>query len=246
MATGSPPLPRAAVFGLLALALAACHPARLAVPSDVAAATEVVDVKNRSGATGTFANEDFEIGELRVRGVDRSATSRTRWSVGTTTQSDYDGGYAFRLEGGEAPLEGECRYAGARTSAKDALFGGTFSTARESVDCACGADVRFGVQSGASASVPIPSGEDSRLTGHLVLGAGRTFTVRSLHGFEGGASVRAAAGYRVDKDGAPFAAVEVLTPGRVFLPRELAPADRARLTCLLAGMILYVPPSDRR
>ena len=229
---------------VLALALAACHPARLAVPSDIAAATEAVDVQNRSGVTGMFANEDFEIGAYRVREVDRSATSGTRWSVGTTSQSDWDGGYSFRLEGGEAPLEGECRYAKSRTSAREALFGGTVSVGRESLDCACGADVRFGVQSGGSGSVPIPSGEESRLTGNLVLGD-RSFKVRSLHGFEGGATVNAVAGYRVDGD-ASFAAVEVLTPGRVFLPRELAPADRARLTCLLAGMILYVPPSDRR
>jgi hypothetical protein len=244
MSRSSSRIARAVPALVYALALAACHLARLAVPSDVAAATEVVDVKNRSGATGMFANEDFEIGAYRVRGVDRSATSSTRWSVGTTTRSDYDGGYAFRLEGGEAPLEGECRYAGARTSAKDALFGGTVSVGRESLDCACGADVRFGVQSGGSASVPIPNGEQSRLTGHLVLGD-RSLKVRSLHGYEGGATVSEVAGYRVDAD-ASFAAVEVLTPGRVFLPRELAPADRARLTCLLAGMILYVAPNDRR
>jgi hypothetical protein len=229
-----------------ALALAACHPARLAVPSDVAAATEVVDVRNRSGATGMLANEDFEIGDLRVRGVDRSATSSMRWSAGSVSKSESDGGYTFRLEGGEAPLEGECRYANERASMRSALLMGNVSAASESLDCACGQDVRVRLRTNAGGATPFPSADDSRLTGHLLLDAGRTFTVRSLHGFEGGATVHVAAGYRVDRDGSPFAAVEVLAPGRVFLPRELAPADRARLTCLLTGMILYVPPSDRR
>jgi len=230
---------------IAALALTACHAAKLAVPSDVLGATEALEVTNRSSATGMFVNEDFEIGAFRVRGVDRSATRASKWSAGTTTQTTSDGGYTYRLEGGEVPLEGTCRSTSERTSGRDFLFGGTASIGRASFDCSCGPDARVGLQTGVSATIPVPNGESPLYTGNLLLGD-KTFHVRSLHGFEGGASVLEPAGYRADKDGVPFAAVDVLAPGRVFLPREVTSIDRARLTCLLAGVMLYVPPRDRR
>jgi hypothetical protein len=235
-------LPR--IAPLFPLALAACHPAKLAVPSDVAAATEVLEARNRSGASGMFVNEDFEIGEYRVRDVDRSAESRTRWSFGDASQTSGDGGYAYRLEGGDAPLEGACRYTNEKTSVRDGFLGGTVSTATQSFTCACGADARVDLKSGPGAGLSLFGRDESLFVGPLQLG-GATYQARSLHGFEGGAKVPEAVGYRVDRDG-PFAAVDTLPPGRVFLPRSIAPADRAKLTCLLAGMMLYVAPSEHR
>jgi hypothetical protein len=50
-------------------------------------------------------------------------------------------------------------------------------------------------------------------------------------------------GYRVDGD-APLGAVELKSPGKVWVSRSLAGPERAQLACLFAGLLLYQLPKD--
>ena len=69
------------------------------------------------------------------------------------------------------------------------------------------------------------------------------YAIVALYDREGTLSDGEPSGYRVDGEG-PLGAVEVLKPGRVWLAKSVAVAERAELACLFAGLMLYMPPRD--
>jgi hypothetical protein len=52
-------------------------------------------------------------------------------------------------------------------------------------------------------------------------------------------------GYRVDTASAPAGAVDLKTPGRVWIGKALEGAAREQVACLFAGLLLYQPAKER-
>ena len=71
-----------------------------------------------------------------------------------------------------------------------------------------------------------------------------TYKLWALYDTENTLSTGDPSGYRIDNEGGPYGAVEVLKPGRAWFPKGMDAGERADLTCLYAGLMLYMPPND--
>ncbi len=201
----------------------------MAAPSDVAQASEVLLVADRSRVSGALANESFKMGSFEVTDVNRDWNSGTALTTGPYSREEANGGYAFKFKAGGKVLLAGC----ASKSANNAVgLGGGMSLnfGYEGLRCTCGTDAEVSVKASLNRSYK----------GTMKLGSAE-HAVTSVHELEGGASTGDPAGYRVDGGGA-LGAVDVLYPGKVWLKKGMAEADRAAMSCLFAGLMLYQPP----
>lgn len=210
--------------------LMGCAATRMAVPAEFAEQAEVLEVRDRSGASGALIDEGFSLGQFRVEKVDRSWDKTESTTVALVATVNHEvGGYSYELRHAGQRAAGKCR-----TRARESVFdlGGSFSLTSEgsSLGCSCGESASTSIQT-----------EDGELEGTLSLGE-RKYTLRAIHGLEDGSEQREPAGYRADGD-VPYAAVEVQHPGRVWLSPSVNEEDRLTVGCLLAGLLLYLPPS---
>jgi hypothetical protein len=220
-------LRRVVSLGLALGALPACSPVHMAVPPEVAALGPALEAQDRSLATGLLADEGFRLGPYVVKDVDRDWDHTDESSAGSVTTTASRGGYRYRFDA----LEGRCR---ARSGRTDADLGAGFSLSADGharLQCDCG---------GAGFDL---AGDVDTFGGTLTLEDER-YTLRGIRELDGGGERNRPTGYRVDGD-APLGAVEVEHPGRVWLREELDEEQRARLSCLLVGLMLYQPPELR-
>jgi len=202
----------------------------MVVPAEFAQNAELIEVEGRSRVTGFWADEGFELGSYRVSDVDRDWEKTNSWNVGPFSKSDTDGGYSYRFQANPEALEGRC---GTRSGSKELELGHSLSTGSNyaKVSCTCGGGANLSMEA-----------KGPTYEGTMLLGSGH-YVVQPISMREGGWDFIEPLGYRVDGE-RPLAAVEVMHPGRVWLMQEVAPDERARLTCLLAALLLYKPPSD--
>lgn len=206
----------------------------MAVPSDLASDSEVLEVKDRSAWSGSLADESFRLGSYAVQDVDRDWDSSTGFSVGNFSRESSEGGYAFKLAGGAAPWSGKCVSKAADNDvALGAGLGMEFKFAE--LACSCEAD-------GQRPATVFVKGNGEQFSGQAVLPAGEV-ELRSVHDVEGGSSQSQPTGYRMD-GAQPLGAVEVLRPGRVWLKKSVPAEARDAVVCLFAGLMLYAPPKD--
>ena len=220
-------MPRSVSLGVVLAALFACSPVHMAVPAEVAALGPALEARDRSLATGLLADEGFRLGPYVVKDVDRDWDETDESSAGAVTTTASQGGYSYRLDA----LEGRCR---ARSGRTDADLGAGFSLSADGharLQCDCG---------GAGFDL---AGDVDTFGGALKL-RDQQYTLRGIRELDGGGERNRPTGYRVDGD-APLGAVEVEHPGRVWLQADLDEDDRARLSCLFVGLMLYQPPELR-
>src|ERR1043165_2812385 len=89
----------ASVLFPVSFLLAPCAGPRMVPPSDVARGS-VLDVKNRSKASGAFVNEGFEVGSYKVAKVDRSWVHGNGFGAGPYSTLRSTAGYTYELQGG--------------------------------------------------------------------------------------------------------------------------------------------------
>lgn len=213
--------------------LAACAGPKMKVPADIAASSEVLEVSDRSAWSGALADETFKVGPYAVTAVDRDWNSSSGFSVGGFSKETTTTGYTFGFEGKGGKQTGKCASAKNDT---DVSLGGGLGLEFQFAKLACSCE-----QGDRAASVVV-EGNGDKFEGELSTSNGK-YKVTSIHEVEGGLSGSGPSGYRVDGDKAVGAA-EVLRPGRVFLAKDLDPAEKAELGCLFAGLMLYLPPKD--
>jgi hypothetical protein len=221
------------LLSLSSLSLAACQAPRMAVPADIAAEAELLPVTNRGSATGSWADESFNVGPYRVADVDRKGETTKGLSLGGFGSATRTSGYSFKFTGPDGEARGQCA---AELVAQDAsALGGSVSSRAGKLGCNCQG-------TGASGELLLQSGTSSPLQGQATV-HGWVVNVVALDRYEGGTQSLDPTGFEA-RAGVVAGAVEVLRPGRVWLARPLDASRRAGLACLFAGLLLYQPPRD--
>lgn len=226
----------AAALALLLAACGAIQPARMALPDGFEARTERVEITGLgAGRTGRWQLQAHG-GEFR-RSADRLALFDELYVADR-------GGSSFTISGPEFPdaWRVSCRLR--QTTMSIAIVGFTPKPLAYTCDFAQGAAAlpwRIAVWEGRSAAQSQALRADRR--GEVQVGDAR-FTLRSSHALVGTPLTTAAPiGYLVERDGAPFAAIELNgTSPAVFLPRSATAAERrAVLAAVLALAVLWDP-----
>src|SRR5262245_54543058 len=88
------------------LLVSACGAAHMALPADVAQASEEVPITDRSSWSGALVDESFGLGPYKVTDVDRKWDSTRSSSLFGVDRSKTTGGYAFKLAGKDVALDG--------------------------------------------------------------------------------------------------------------------------------------------
>ena len=239
------------VLVLCLVATAGCETVKMAVPEDLAEASEELPITGRSRFAGMpGVDASFKMGSYEITDVDRDSNFTQSGSVPGFTGAHVSGGYSYLFRGGHDERRGECAITGDKM---EILFvGHSWGT----LACVC-----QGSESESSFKLPLGDGwqlmHGSKNRGELQAG-GRDFTVQVIAAVEtGGRTYQDGSwqkggtmpwteptGCRVDGDG-PVGGLELLHPGRMWLARSLESTEREDMACLLGGLLLYDPPSER-
>jgi hypothetical protein len=207
----------------------------MAPPADVAAGAKVLEVIDRSRASGLFVNEGFKLGDYAVAGVDRDWKRSSSAQMGSLKGSYTSTGYRFDLKRGDLRFVGECGASVLEKSVK--ILGGELGDARNKLSCEC----REGE---AYAMVEMQGTDMDALEGELKTPR-QTLAVKAVNKTDKKAMLMGAVGYRFDGEGGAYAAVETLHPGRIWLTPRVQPEDEMGLVCALAGLMLYQDPGEK-
>ena len=201
-----------------------CATARMAAPADIAGASEVLTVSDRSRASGALVNEGFKLGEYEVVDVDRKWDSSSSSGIGPWSKEKKTTGFSYALSSHGKKMPGKCS-----SETKSQGFGG-FNWGSLEIACSCEGE-------GGKAEV-------------LMVKDGRTLKVddkqyklEPITAVEGGGTQSNPTGFRADAD-QPLGAVEVVHPGQVWLAKGLDAPTRAKATCAFVGLMLYKAPSE--
>jgi len=201
-----------------------CATKRMAPPADIAGASEILAVSDRSRASGAFVNEGFKLGNYEVVDVDRKWDSSSGSGIGPWSKETKTTGFSFALASGGKKLPGKCSSV---TSSQG--FGG-FSWGKVKIACSCNGEA------GKAELVMSDAGRTMKL-------GDKEYKVVPINAVEGGGTQSDPTGFRADGD-EPLGAVEVVHPGQVWLKKGLDDSTRATTTCAFVGLMLYKAPSE--
>ena len=201
----------------------ACATARMAAPADIAGASEVLTVSDRSRASGAFVNEGFKLGDHEVVDVNRKWTSGESTGVGPWSKETKTTGFSYALAKGGKKLPGKC------SSTQSSHSVGGFSWGGTQIACVCEGE--------AGKSEILMTDESQTLKV-----SGKEYKLQAINAVEGGGTQSKPTGFRADAE-EPLGAVEVVHPGQVWLKRGLDDATRDLTTCGFVGLMLYKEPS---
>jgi hypothetical protein len=196
----------------------------MAPPSDIAGASEVLAVSDRSRASGSFVNEGFKLGNYEVVDVDRKWNSNSSTGVGPWSKETKTTGFSYVLASGGKKLPGKC------SSVTSSQGVGGFSWGHVKIACAC---------DGEAGKAELVMSD----TGRTMKVGDKEYKVEPINAVQGGGTQSDPTGFRADGD-EPLGAVEVGHPGQVWLKKGLDDATRANTTCAFVGLMLYKAPSD--
>ena len=220
---------------VVVVGVAACTTPRMVVPPEVAAKAEEVPATDRSSMSGALADESFKLGQYAITDVDREWNSTETSKTFGFTNASTTGGYSFKVKGPEGEMGGGCLTEGEDKS-KELGDGVTFSKTKARIGCTCRGD-------GDAVKFVMSASTGDKYDGELTTRKA-TYKLWALYDTENTLSTGDPSGYRIDNEGGPYGAVEVLKPGRAWFPKGMDAGERADLTCLYAGLMLYMPPND--
>jgi hypothetical protein len=206
------------------VSLVGCATPRMAAPADIASASEVLPVSDRSRASGAFVNEGFKLGNYEVVDVDRKWTSTDSAGIGPWSKETKTTGFSYVLASGGKKLPGKC------SSVTSSQGVGGFSWSQVKIACGC---------DGEAGKVELLMTD----TGRTMRVGDKEYKVEPINTVQGGGTQSDPTGFRADGD-EPLGAVEVAHPGQVWLKKGLDDATRAKTTCAFVGLMLYKAPSD--
>jgi hypothetical protein len=209
---------------LSSVSVLGCATPRMAAPADIAGASEVLTVSDRSRASGSFVNEGFKLGNYEVVDVDRKWNSTQSSGVGPWSKETKTTGFSFALAAGGKKLPGKCS-----SVTKSQGLGG-FSWGSLRIACTCEGEA-------GKAEVVMTD------TGRTMKVGDKEYKVEPINTVEGGGTQSNPTGFRADGD-EPLGAVEVVHPGQVWLKKGLDDGTRTATSCAFVGLMLYKPPSE--
>ncbi len=240
-------------FAVLSL-LSSCEPTmmRMAVPPGIDSKAEVLTVKDRSQF---MPDSGFILGEYIVSGANRGWTTTTTDSVGPISREVSSGNYTYTLAKGNQLFTGKCT-TGVIDKHIDLGDGWHVGNNQKGVTCTCGDQAKL-VLSTDDLKGPGGSGNDKvgvtyetndksvsallvgeTYNGRVFMGD-KQFDITTLHEVEGGINLPEPSGYRVTNGQDMLAMVEVLTPGKMWLDKELSHQSGDSMRCLLTGLMFF-------
>lgn len=222
---------RMGLLVMVGLGTVACGPgARMVAPADLAGQSKVLEVANRSTATGALVNESFQLGEYQITDVDRDWNSSSSFGAGAYGSGKKTTGYTFQLKASGTTWKGTCASLAKGTSMGDLSFANSTD-----VTCECRSDKE---------KVTLKVGGQTAATSGTFKAGAKTYQVTGIDKTDKSYFGAKPVGYRLDDSGSPYAAVETMRPGRVWLHKDVSEPEAAATSCALAGMMLYLPPDD--
>jgi hypothetical protein len=221
------------LLGVLGLGLSsvACGPgARMVAPSALVGQSQVLEVTERSSATGSLANEGFKLGKYEIAEVDRDWNSSGSFGAGAYGSDKKTTGYTFQLKAGGTTWKGTCASLAEGQSVGSLSFG-------NSTDVTCGCESE-------GHKVTLKIGGETTASGGTFTAGSKTYQVAGIDETDSSYFGAKPVGYRLDDGKTPYAAVETMRPGRVWLHKNISEPEASATACALAGMMLYLPPSD--
>jgi hypothetical protein len=217
---------------LIALGMTGCGAGpRMVPPKDLTSGSQVLEVTERSRASGMLADESFNLGSYKVINVDRDASSKSGFSVGGYSRSKTTTGYSYELDAG-SKFKGAC---GSESKNKSVgLGGGSIDWNSTKITCQCEGE-------NVAAKLELTGKEDTT-EGELTLGETK-YQLTPVKETDSTSFASGPAGFRVDSNDKSIAAVETIYPGRIWLGSEVTEHAKA-LSCVLVGLMLYVPPRE--
>jgi hypothetical protein len=209
---------------LSSVSVIGCATPRMAPPADIASASEVLTVSDRSRASGALANEGFKLGNYEVVDVDRKWNSTSGSGVGPWSKETKTTGFSYVLASGGKKLPGKCS-----SVTKSQGFGG-FNWGSVRIACEC---------DGEAGKVELVMTD----TGRTMKVGDKEYKVEPINAVEGGGTQSNPTGFRADGD-EPLGAVDVGHPGQVWLKKGLDDGTRSKTTCAFVGLMLYKAPSE--
>ena len=103
----------------------------MAPPADIASASEVLAVSDRTRWSGQFVNEGFKLGNYDVVDVDREWSSTSSAGFGPWSKETKTTGFSYALAAGGKKLPGKC------SSVSSSQAVGGFSWGHMKIACAC-------------------------------------------------------------------------------------------------------------
>jgi hypothetical protein len=221
----------------IGLGITGCAGPRMLPPKDVSEGSKVLEVVDRSRASGAFVDESFKLGAYQVKDVDRDWNTSKKSSGFFVSKTTTTTGCSFKLAAGSETWEGVCGMTGTTKGIGNSGDGVQWGSDELSCECKRGND---------SASVEITSNQADakhRVGGSLKLGDA-SYIVQVVNETDGSNFTNKPAGFRFDSNAGALAALEMLYPGRVWLTSRLPEEQHAAVSCISAGLMLYQPPKD--
>lgn len=216
------------------LAFVACAGPRMVPPADVAQGT-VLESKNRKNASGLFVNEAFDLGPYKVDKVNRKATSESGWGIGNYDSKKTTTGYSYLLKGGAQEWTGRCALSKSDHSVglgKGMSIGNT----KSNLTCECKSGDK-------AARLEMKAGNNGEYTGTFNP-AGTAYEMTRVTDFDKKYWGADPAGYRFDGTDGAKGAVETMKPGKIWYTEKMAETEREPATCVLAGLMLFIEPTE--
>lgn len=214
-----------------ALGMGACTvlETRLAAPAPLAENAEIYSAEDRSLFSGALANESFRIGPYAVTDVDRDWDKSSSVGLGDYSRAKITSGYKFQFAGPSGAGKARCN---SRRDKDAVALSGSSSLAwvHDQLTCRCELN-------GSQAELTLSDDGDGARIG------AQAYSVQRLHHTEQGMRLPEPLGFAVSTlDGQAVAAVELEHPGRIWLAPALSDPDRAGLSCVFSGLLLFQAP----
>ena len=216
------------------LAFIACAGPRMVPPAEVASGT-VLETKNRKNASGMFVNEAFDLGSYKVDKVNRKAISESGFGISNYSSNKTTTGYSYLLKGGSKEWKGSCAMS---KDDKSVGLGSGMSIGRTKSNLTC--ECKSGDEAG---RLELKAGNDGQYAGTFSP-AGKSYDLTQVKDFDKKYWGAEPAGYRFDGTDGARGAVETMKPGRIWFTEKLAENEREPATCVLAGLMLYIEPTE--
>jgi hypothetical protein len=220
---------------LAALALSACAPAAIPVPTELSAAPKM----EVSGRQGWRVGQRVRFGPYGTERVRRSPTVIEEYPGLVSTRGEHSQYYSFRLtEDGAVVARVGCVAEATARAGRVPVIGEVTSLSRASLQCSLSPSEATSTADD-EWTLLVETRNDRPLEGTLSGEAGR-FEVEGTSRIEGGASACCnTSGYYLRRDGRPVGAVEVINQGAVWLETGLSGEERRMLAGAAMALLLH-------
>ncbi len=217
---------------VLSVMFSGCHTARMAVPSELKAASEM-----KCSGRGGF-HEEFQFGPYKVTDVSRGWTKRTAWGFWKYEKATVKQNYEFSLlTPAGKQWHGQAAAGLKAADIKTEAWGGELTVGIKSEHNLV---VRLGSSDGAKWTMVLNQDSGESLFRGVFTDGTEAYSVAGTHKLAGSPMpLSDASGYILIQNGKQVAAVEVINAGAVWLSSGLTSSQQDALSAAATALLLF-------